>query len=106
MFAADALPNAKVYSGKEVTTKARILSKAEPTYTEEARKNQITGTVVLRVVFAADGQVREIHVVSALPDGLMRKAIIPARRIKFIPAMKDGQPVSMVFQLEYNFNLY
>lgn len=29
-----------------------------------------------------------------------------ARNIKFIPATKDGKPVSMSMQLEYNFNLY
>jgi len=29
-----------------------------------------------------------------------------ARRIKFVPAMKDGKPVSMFMQLEYNFSLF
>ena len=38
----------KIFSGKDVTSKARVLSKPEPQYTEEARKNQVTGTVVLR----------------------------------------------------------
>jgi hypothetical protein len=38
-----------------VTSKARVLSKPEPTYTEAARKNQITGTVVLRAVFSSGG---------------------------------------------------
>ena len=40
------------FSWQDVTTKARVLSKPEPQYTEEARKNQITGTVVLRAVFS------------------------------------------------------
>ena len=38
-----------------MTSKVRILSKPEPPYTEEARKNQITGTVVLQAVFSAIG---------------------------------------------------
>jgi TonB family protein len=96
----------RVFSGKDVNQKARILEKPEPTYTEEARKNQITGTVVLKVVFAASGQVTNIHMVSGLPDGLNERAIAAAKRIRFVPAMKDGRPVSMYFQLEYNFNLY
>src|SRR6266404_5463267 len=33
----------RVFSGREVTSKARVLEKPEPTYTEAARKNQITG---------------------------------------------------------------
>jgi hypothetical protein len=38
--------------------------------------------------------------------GLTEQAIKAARRIKFIPATKDGQPVSTYIQLEYNFNLF
>jgi len=83
-----------------------VLSKPEPQYTEEARKNQITGTVVLRAVFTSSGQVTNIRSVSGLPFGLTERAIAAARQIKFSPAMKDGHPVSMYIQLEYNFNLY
>jgi TonB family protein len=98
-------PN-KIYSGKDVSSKARVLSKPEPQYTEEARKNQITGTVVLRAVFTSGGQVSNIRAVSGLPYGLTERAIAAARQIKFSPATKDGHAVSMYIQLEYNFNLY
>lgn len=96
----------KVFSGKDVNSKARVLSKPEPQYTEEARKNQITGTVVLRAVFTSGGQVTNISARSGLPFGLTERAIAAARQIKFVPATKDGHPVSMYIQLEYNFNLY
>lgn len=98
-------PN-KIYSGKDVSSKARVLSKPEPQYTEEARKNQIVGTVVLRAIFTSTGQVSSIRAVSGLPFGLTERAIAAARQIKFSPATKDGHPVSMYIQLEYNFNLY
>jgi TonB family protein len=96
----------RVFSGKDVTSKARILSKPEPQYTEEARKNQVTGTVVLKAVFSSSGQVTQIRAISGLPNGLTERAIAAARSIKFVPATKDGHAVSMWFQLEYNFNLY
>jgi TonB family protein len=80
--------------------------KPEPSYTESARAHQVTGTVVLKVVFSSNGLVTNIQVVSGLPDGLTERAIDTARKIKFIPAMKDGKYVSMWMQLEYNFNLY
>jgi TonB family protein len=83
-----------------------LKKKPEPDYTETARKNLVTGTVVLKAVFASDGTVKYILVVASLPDGLTAKAIEAARKIKFVPAMKDGHPVSMYMQLEYNFNLY
>ncbi len=96
----------RIFSGKDVTSKARILEKPEPQYTEAARKNQITGTVVIKAIFSSSGQVTNIVAVSKLPDGLTEKAIGAARQIRFIPATKDGHPVSMYMQLEYNFNLY
>jgi tetratricopeptide (TPR) repeat protein len=96
----------QVFSGKEVTTKARVLSKPEPTYTEEARKNQITGTVVLVAIFALDGKVKAIRAIKTLPGGLTEMAMVAARQIRFVPALKDGKPVSMFMHLEYNFNLY
>ena len=96
----------RIFSGREVTSKARVLSKPEPTYTESARKNQITGTVVLRAVFSSGGSVTNIHAVSGLPDGLTERAIAAAKQIRFVPATKDGRPVSMWMELQYNFNLY
>jgi TonB family protein len=96
----------KVFSSGEVERKVKILSKPEPTYTAEARQNQINGTVVLRAVFSASGDVTDIHAVSGLPDGLTERAIAAAKQIKFVPAMKDGRPVSVSMQLQYNFNLY
>lgn len=96
----------RIFTGKDVTTKARLISKPEPQYTEDARKNQITGTVVLKVVFASNGTVTNIRTVSGLPYGLTERAIAAARAIKFVPATKDGHQVSMWMQLEYNFNLY
>ncbi len=96
----------RIFTGKDVTTKARLISKPEPQYTEEARKNQITGTVVLKCVFSSSGQVTNIRTVSGLPNGLTERAIAAAKMIKFVPATKDGHQVSMWMQLEYNFNLY
>jgi len=89
-----------------VTERARVIFKPEPQYTEDARRNQITGTVTLRAVFSSSGQVTNIHAVSGLPDGLTERAIAAARSIRFVPATKDGHPVSMWMELQYNFNLY
>ena len=92
--------------GGGVDQRARLLVKPEPQYTEEARRNQITGTVVLRVVFASSGEVEQIRAMRTLPFGLTERAIAAARQIKFVPAMRSGYPVSVSMQLEYNFNLY
>jgi len=94
------------FGGGGALQRARVLSKPEPQYTEDARRNQITGTVVLRVVFASSGEVVQIHAVRTLPFGLTERAIAAARQIRFEPATRDGRAVSVSMQLEYNFNLY
>lgn len=95
-----------VREASQVEQRARLLFKPEPQYTEEARRNQTTGTVMLRVVFTSSGEVDQIRAVRTLPFGLTERAIAAARQIKFVPAMEGGQPVSVQMQLEYNFNLY
>ena len=94
------------FTGTQVEQRARLLFKPEPQYTEEARRNQITGTVMLRVVFSSTGEVVQIRAVRTLPFGLTERAIAAARQIRFVPAVKGGRPVSVFMQLEYNFNLY
>jgi TonB family protein len=96
----------RIFRQPEVTTRAHVLSKPEPQYTEEARKAGTTGTVVLSVVFSRTGQVTNIRAVQTLCCGLTEKAIAAARAIRFVPAMRNGQVVSTYMQLEYNFNLY
>lgn len=102
----DINPDRKIFPVREVDQRARLLQKPEPQYTEEARRNGITGTVILRAVFSASGEVINIQAIKTLPLGLTEKAITAARRIRFVPAIKGGRPVSVHMQLEYNFNLY
>jgi TonB family protein len=101
-----ASPDGAVYTQKEVTTKAIIKDRPEPLYTERARENQVSGKVRVRMVLAADGMVKYIVALSRLPDGLTEEAVRAARRIKFIPATKDGRPVSQYATIDYGFNVY
>ncbi len=96
----------QIFSGREVTSKVRVLEKPEPTYTESARMFGVTGTVVIRCVFSKNGEVTNLHVMRKLPHGLTQRAIDAGRSIRFTPATKDGLPVSMWMELQYNFNLY
>ena len=95
-----------VFNAKEVTRKAIITARPEPLYTQEARRESVTGTVVLRLVLGADGRVTDVRVVKALPGGLTEQAVEAARGIEFIPAQRDGRAVSQYVTVEYNFNIY
>jgi TonB family protein len=83
----------------------KILYKEKAQYTQEAKDKKIEGTVVLSVVFGADGQIGDIRVIRGLPHGLTQKAIEASSKIRFEPAMKDGRPVSVRGKLEYSFKL-
>ena len=96
----------EVFTGKNVERKVRLLSKPEPSYPQKAVENGARGRVTLVAAFAATGQVVNIRVLySNTGDVLVHAAIEAARKIRFEPAMKDGKPVSMWMQLEYNFML-
>lgn len=47
----------KVYEPSDVTRKAKITFKPEPPYTTKAREHEIEGTVVLRLVLRANGEI-------------------------------------------------
>jgi len=83
-----------------------ILYKEKAKYTEEARRNKVSGIVVLNLVFQANGKITNIRVVRGLPDGLTEQAIHAAKKIRFRPAMRNGQRISVRGNLEFNFSLY
>ena len=92
--------------GGSYDERVRLIVKPEPHYTEEARRQGVVGTVILRVIFSSTGEITQIKAVQGLPFGLTERAIAAAREIKFVPARKSGRAVSVYMQLEYNFNLY
>lgn len=94
-----------VYQPKEVSTKAKIISKSAPAYTEAARRNNISGEVFLTATLCRNGRVTDIQVVKGLSHGLTETAIAAAKQIKFEPAQKDGEPVSQAIELQYGFNV-
>jgi TonB family protein len=96
----------QVFTPKEVDKSFRVIMNAHPEYTELARQNQIEGTIVLECTLTANGRISTIRVVSGLPYGLTERSIAAARRLKFIPAMKDGKYVSISTRLVYKFDLF
>lgn len=74
----------------------KITSRSFPRYTEEARRNNISGIVILVVEFKRDGKLGNIFPLVELPDGLTESAVRAMRGVKFKPAIKDGKPVSVI----------
>ena len=84
-----------------------ILEKPSPVYTDEARRLKIEGEVLVELIFRASGQVQTVRVVKGLGHGLDEAALRAAERIRFKPAIQQGQPVDfpavahIVFQLAF-----
>ena len=84
----------------------RLIYDPDPEYSDEARKAKYQGVVVLWVVVAPDGMAHDIRVQRSLGMGLDEKAIEAVKKWKFEPAKKDGQPVSVMVNVEVSFRLY
>lgn len=89
-----------------IGTALQILSKPIPAYTDSARTKQSQGVVKLRVTFNANETIGNISVIEGLPDGLTEQAIEAARQIKFKAFIKNGNPQTVIKQVQYNFTLY
>lgn len=83
-----------------------VVAKKVPGYTDMARQNQEKGTVVLRVIFQANGMVGKVAVQHGLAYGLTEASIAAAKQIAFLPARKNGHAISTIRTVEYSFTIY
>jgi TonB family protein len=79
--------------------------KVDPEYTEEARADKISGTVLLSVVVGTDGVAHDINVLKGLGSGLDEKAVAAVQNWMFQPGRLNGEPVAVRAQIEINFRL-
>lgn len=85
---------------------ATFLWRAAPEYTEEARHKMINGSVALAVELLPDGTVGEVKVAQGLDSGLDKMAIASARKLVFLPAIKNRKFVSLWTPMTMSFNIY
>lgn len=84
----------------------RAIYEPDPEYSEEARKAEYQGKVILWVVVGPDGTPHDVRVGRSLGMGLDEKAIEAVRKWRFEPAMKHGHPVAVQVNVEVSFRLY
>jgi protein TonB len=83
----------------------RILREVKAGYTEEARRANVEGGVVLEIVVRRDGSVSDVKLLNGLPHGLNERAIAAVRQWRFAPATRLGQAVDVVVEVEVEFKL-
>lgn len=84
----------------------KVKTRVEPRYPEGARLFRERGTIIVQSNIGADGIIHDARILQALPAPTMSHAVMEAlHRWQFEPALKDGQPVPVCFNLTVNFRL-
>lgn len=81
------------------------VSRPAPRYPREALNRNIGGIVRVQVVVGQDGRVERMELAESSGDRFLDRAAMEAvRRWRFIPATRNGQPVtaSIIVPLEFN----
>ena len=83
----------------------QLITKTDPSYSDEARAAKISGSVTLSLVVSKDGIPTNVRVVKSLGLGLDEKAIEAVQKWRFKPALKDGVAVATQAVVSVNFKL-
>ncbi len=86
-------------------TEPTVLGEVKIPYPEEARKNEVEGSVRLKVTLDPEGAVQNVVVVSGPGYGLNDAAREALKRFRFKPATKGGEAVGYTFIYTYTFLL-
>lgn len=80
-----------------------FLNRVKPDYTETAERADINATVEAAAVFRANGEVGAVEITRWAGFGLDQSAERAIRSLKFKPATRDGQVISVRAAVRYNF---
>src|SRR5215475_4454092 len=78
----------------------------DPGYTDAARRAKFNGTLVLQVLFSAEGQIVAAQPLKGAPYGLNQSAERTVRGWKCQAATKDGKPVAVLVPVEASFRTF
>lgn len=82
----------------------QLITRADPTYPNQALTDRIQGVVRLQVRIGADGTVQEAHLVSGPPQ-LVAAAIDAVKQWKYRPVITAGHPVAVTTTVDVPFRL-
>jgi TonB family protein len=83
----------------------RLLKEVRAAYTDEARRANLTGEVVLEIVVRRDGSVGDVRILQRLGSGLDQRAVDAVRQWRFAPATLKGVPVDVIVEVGVEFKL-
>ena len=75
----------------------------KPDYTEEGRRRNLEGDVVLEIVVRATAASADVKLLQGLGAGLDQRAIDAVRQWRFSPARRYGTPVDVIVEVAVEF---
>ena len=81
-----------------------ILYRPRPRFPNDSSSTRSEQIVKLKVTFLANGEIGKIDPVSTGDRAFIDSCITTAKKMIFIPAIKDGKPVTITKQIEYSFS--
>jgi TonB family protein len=82
-----------------------VLSKPNPIYPETAKRNRVSGTVVIKAVIGSDGRIHQMKLVQVPDPDLAIAAVAAVRQWTYKPYTLNGVPVDVETQITVNFNI-
>jgi protein TonB len=95
-----------IYSPGGSVSAPQVLYAPEPEFSEEARKEKVSGNVLVYLQVDANGHPMNVRVLRGIGLGLDQKAIEAVSHYKFKPAMLNGKPVAVEMQVDVNFQIF
>jgi periplasmic protein TonB len=83
---------------------ARLTHEVAPAYPPIARQARVTGTVELSATIAANGTVKDVHVMSGNPL-LVQAAVSAVKQWTYKPTYLNGKPVEVLTEVDVKFSL-
>lgn len=83
----------------------RLLREVKATYTDEARRQNITGSVDMEITIRRDGTVSDVRILKGLGGGLNERAVAAVRQWRFAPARMKSTPVDVIVEVSMEFTL-
>lgn len=83
----------------------RLLREVKASYTDEARRANISGEVEMEITIRRDGAVSDVRILRGLGGGLNDRAVAAVRQWRFAPARLKGVPVDVIVEVSVAFSL-
>ena len=83
---------------------AHLIYRVEPFYPKEALQQRVEGTVKIHATVGQDGRVKNLRVISG-PASLTSAALNAAQYWRYVPALRNGEPIETDEDINIEFHL-